>query len=237
VLSPKEPFYIALSDSIREQIESKELSFGEPIPSERTLAETYGVSRMTVQNAVNLLVNEGILTRVHGKGTFVKNPKLDSTMAVLQGFGRFLEQQGMKSTSKVIFCGIRPAGYKFHKIFGIDANASVFRLFRVRLGDGEPISVEDTYIPYDLVPGIEKYDFQICSLYQAMEEYGIYLAEGTEKLEIIRILNPEAKLLGLKPGSMAFHLENTSKDKSGRIVEFTLSFTHGERFRFSSQTD
>lgn len=236
-MNSKTPLYIQLSDTLREKIESGQLPLGMQIPSERELSASYGLSRMTVRSAVDILVSEGTLARAHGKGTFVNKPKIDSTMATLKGFGRFLEEQGVKPSNKVIFSGTRPAGYKFHRIFGIREEDPVFRLFRVRLGDGEPISVEDTYIPYDMTPGIEKYDFQICSLYQIMAQYGIKLEKGTETLEVMRITNPEAKLLGLEPGSVAFHLENISKDSNGRIVEYTTSFTHGERFRFSCLTD
>lgn len=231
------PLYIQLSDLLREKIESGVLSFGESIPSERELSETYGLNRMTVRNAVNILVDEGLLSKVQGKGTFVKKPKIDSAMDTIQGFGRFLEEQGVKPSSKVIFSGTRPAGYKFHKIFGIEEDAPVFRLYRLRLGDGEPVSVEDTYVPYDMVRGIEKIDFQIYSLYSVFEQYGIRMHDGTEKLEIVRITNPEAKLLGLKPDSMAFRLENISRSAEGEIVEYTVSYTRGERFSYSSQTD
>lgn len=235
-MNSKMPFYIQLSDLLRDKIENGSFPFGDPIPSERELSESYGITRMTVRNAVDILVGEGLLTRVQGKGTFVKKPRIDSDMDTIQGFGRFLETQGVKSSSKVIFSGTRPARYKFHKIFGIREDSEVYRLFRIRMGDGEPVSVEDTYIPYDLVPGIEKYDFQIYSLYHVLGEYGVQIKDGTEKLEIIRITNPEAKLLSLDPGSMVFHLENISRNQDGRVIEYTTSHTHGERFSYSSQT-
>lgn len=236
-MNSRMPLYIQLSDLLRDKIESGIYIFGEPIPSERELSETYGLNRMTVRNAISILVSEGILTKVQGKGTFIRKPKINSPMDTIQGLSRFLEEQGVKPSSKVIFAGTRPAKYKFYKIFGIEEDALVFRLFRLRLGDGEPVSVEDTYIPYDLVPEIEKYDFQLHSLYHVLDQYGIKIRDGTEKLEIVRITNPEAKLLGLKSGSMAFHLENTSRSIEGRIVEYTVSYTHGELFSYSGQTD
>lgn len=236
-MNKRMPLYIQLSDLLREKIEIGTLPFGKPIPSERELSETYGINRMTVRKSIDILVNEGILTKVQGKGTFVKKPKIDSAMDTIQGFGRFLEEQGIIPSSRVIFSGTRLARYKFHKIFGIEEDALVYRLFRLRLGDSEPISVEDSYIPYDMVPGIEKYDFNIYSLYNILGQYGIKLVEGTEKLEIVRITNPEAKLLALEPGSVAFRLENISRCQNGRIVEFTKSYTHGERFSYSCLTD
>jgi GntR family transcriptional regulator len=228
------PLYIQLSDLLREKLETKEYSFGQNIPSEPELAKIYGVSRMTVRNAIETLVHEGLLLKVQGRGTFVNKPKIDTALDTIQGFGRFLKDMGVTPSAKTIYSGKRAAGFKYARIFGITETEPIFRLYRIRFGDGEPVSLEDTYIPYNLIKNIESYDFQIYSLYDIFNTHGIKLKLDYEKLAIVKARNPEAKLLNIQPGTGLFLLEDQSIDTTGKVVEYTKGYTISERFTFSS---
>ena len=86
----RKPRYIQLSDEIRNMILNNEYKYGEMFPPERELETVYGMDRKTIRKALNILVEEGMLTRVKGKGTFVNSPDINYSMRKLSGFGRLL---------------------------------------------------------------------------------------------------------------------------------------------------
>lgn len=161
-------------------------------------------------------------------------PRIDTALDTIEGFGRFLEDNGVQPSSKVLFTGKRKAGFLYSRIFNLAESDFLYRILRLRLADNEPVSLEDTYIPYKLIDQIETYDFQVYSLYDIFSRHDINLTLDYEKLSIIRVRNPEAKLLNIAPGSSIFLVEDRSVDADGRLVEFTRSYTSGERFTFST---
>lgn len=231
-MAVKIPMHIQLRDLIREKIEEGEFKYGELIPSEREFSAKYGLNRMTVRNAISALVSEGLLKKVHGKGTFVTKPKIGNDLYKLQGFGQMLLDKGIKPSTKLVYSGKRQAGYKYASIFGIKEEDYIYRIVRLRLGDNEPISLEDTYVPYDIIKDIELNDFQVHSLYELFEVNNIKLSTGYETLTIVKVRRSEAKLLNVIPGSSVFLLENTSLNTSKKVVEFTRSYVSSEKCIF-----
>ncbi len=231
----KVPMHAQLREHIREKIEEGEYKYGTAIPSERNFAEMYGLNRMTVRHAIDELVREGILKRIQGKGTFVTKPKIERDVSSLKGFSRMLINKGIKPSSQLIHSEKRKAGYKYAAIFNIDKDEYVYRMLRLRLGDNEPITLEDTYVPYNLIDNIENIDFEVYSLYDLFAANNIELSSSNQTLTLIKIRNGEAKLLNVLPGSTVFLLEYTTVDSKGRALEFTRAYTSGEKSTFYAE--
>lgn len=231
-MEQKIPLHAQLRELIREKIADGEYPYGQPIPSERELAATYGLNRMTVRNAIEALVHEGFLKKVQGKGTFVTQSKISSNLYKLQGFSKMLLTKGIQPSTKLLHTGIRKAGLKYASIFNVDEEAELFRIVRLRLGNDEPFTLEDTLVPYDLLPEIDQYDFSVHSLYDLFAANGVDLDMAYETLALVKIRNPEARLLQVPPDSAVFLHECKSYDRNKRVVEFTKSYTNGQKSYF-----
>lgn len=234
-MDPKVPMHVQLRELIREKIEEGEFAYGQLIPSERELATTYGLNRMTVRNAIEALVAEGLLKRVQGKGTFVTRAKIESNLYKLQGFGKMLLNKGITPSTKLLFAGKRLAGHKYAAIFGLNEDDELYRIVRLRLGDQEPMAIEDTLVPYTILDGIEQVDFNVHSLYDLFAAHEIVLAKAHETLSLVKIRGAEAKLLEVPVGSAVFLHECRSYDVNGRVVEFTKSITNGQKSSFIAE--
>ena len=237
MMMPQQPLYRQIADLLREKIEKEEYKFGQFIPSERELAAKYGVNRLTLRKAIAILVNEGLLIPKPGKGTYVNRPKIDSAFDTIQGTTPFLLDVGLSPSNRLIYSGKRKAGWKFSQIFQIDNDADIFQIFRVRLGDGEPYILEYTYLPYDLIPDIEQYDFGIYSLYDIYNKHGISLEYETQTLEIIKICPPQSTLLNVPENEPVFMTTETITDTCGKVIEYTKSYSSGKKFIFSTILD
>lgn len=231
-MSTKQPIYQQLADLVREKIVSGEYIFGDTIPSERALADMYGISHLTVRKSLKLLVEEGLLNRIQGKGTFVTVPIVSMDMSEIQGFGNFLEKKGVHNTNEILRTGLRKARHRYAKIFHINEEEDVFECVRLRKANGYPIAVEQNIVPRRYFEGIERYDFQVYSFHDIYTSHDIQIVTEHQKLEIIKIINPLAKLLGLDENSCVFLLSSYSVDKFDRIIEYTRIFNSDEKMVF-----
>lgn len=235
-MAAKVPMYIQLRELIRKKIEDGVYKFGEAIPSERELSIDYGLNRMTVRNAISALVEEGILTKSQGKGTFVTRPKLAGDIHKIQGFAKMLLEKGVIPGTKLVHSELRNAGFKYASIFNISEDDLIYNITRIRLAENDPISLEDTYIPYSLIPNIETIDFEVHSLYDVLKANEIKLDTSYESLSLVKVRNIEARLLNVEAGSSVFLIEVKTIDSSGKVVEYTRSYTNGEKYSFYSDT-
>ncbi len=226
------PIYQQLSDLLRDKILDGGYTFGDTLPSERYLADKYGISHLTVRRALSVLQEEGLVLRQQGKGTFVCAPKMTMNMQVIEGFSSFLQNRGVAVTNEVLYSGLRPAKHKYAKIFDIPENEEVFECVRLRYGDGIPLAIEYNAVPRRYAPDIAKYDFKIYSLYNIYNSYNICIVEEKQSLEVVKILNPQAKLLNLDESSDVFLLTSTSTDANGNVVESTRIYNSDERIVF-----
>lgn len=230
----KHPVYLQLADLIERKINKNEYPLGSKIPSERELIDTFGISRMTVRKAIEVLIEKGLLTRVHGKGTYVSQATVRSPLDSIQSMGKFIQDSGLLPSNKVLLTKKEKAGVKYSRIFHLSPDDDIFPLFRLRLANGKPFALEYTYTPYDIVPNLDSYDFEQCSFYDLLETNHISPSHDTQRLEIVRVLNPQASLLNLEEGSAVFMLHNTVRDSSGRTIEYTRSYYSERTITFTS---
>ena len=232
----KYSLYQQLADSLRDKIYEGKYAFGDKLPSERSLAEKFGISHLTVRKALAILEEEGMLLRVQGKGTFVRAQKYSIDMQHIDGFSSMFGQQGITITNKVLYSGVREAGFKYSRIFGIPREESVFELIRLRQNGEDPVALEYNILPTKRVPHVEEYDYSLYSLWDVYRQAGIQLVEENQKLEIVKVYNPQADLLNVEEGADVLMLSSTALDLSGKVIECTKIYDNAKRMVFYAST-
>lgn len=226
------PFYMQLREIVRCKIETGEYAPCTALPSENELADEYATNRQTVRNAIDTLVNEGLLRRVAGKGVYVLGKKMDRDLEVLQGFTQTMLDRNVTPSIKVVKKITRPAGDKYAMMFGIKPEEEIFYIKRLCSGNGEPVSLEEIYVPKNLVPKIGGIDLSVFSLYEVYELYGINLDRAYQTLDLVHLEQNDARMLDMDAALPVMLFECTSYDDRGRIIEFSRSYTRGDRGRF-----
>lgn len=235
-MTEKYSLYQQLADSLRDKIYEGKYAFGDKLPSERSLAEKFGISHLTVRKALAILEEEGMLLRVQGKGTFVRAQKYSIDMQHMDGFSSMFGQQGITITNKVLYSGVREAGFKYSRIFGIAKEDTVFELIRLRQNGDDPVALEYNVLPTKRVPHVEEYDYSLYSLWDVYRQTGIKLVEENQKLEIVKIFNPQADLLNMEEGADVLMLSSTALDDVGSVIEWTKIYDNAKRMVFYAST-
>lgn len=145
------PLYQQIYDEIKDAIEKGVYAPKERIPSELELAEQYDVSRITVRRAVEELCSDGYLVKQQGRGTFVSTPHINRQFhaSTLQTFTALCADNGMKAGAHVVDRQIVPARQNEMEFFGLQKDALLLHIKRVRTADGEPIFEENIFVPFD----------------------------------------------------------------------------------------
>ena len=205
---------------------------GSPVPPERELARHYGTSRTTVRQALAELVVEGRLLRMQGKGTFVAKPKVAQALE-LASYTEGMRAHGLHPETKILDIGYVTADEALADLLGIKTSGRVLRIHRLRLADGEPMSIDTSHLPARRFPGLRKELERHQSLYETLESaYGIQLAEAEETIETVLADPHDARLLGVDPGLPLLLLSRHAYDSSGRPVEWAQSWYRGDRYKF-----
>ncbi|MDO1605633.1 GntR family transcriptional regulator [Lactobacillus sp. YT155] len=232
--SPYEaPLYIQIENLLAQKITTNEFLPGEKISSERQLAETYGVNRMTVKRAIDALVKRGFLIRKQGSGTFVQSKNLgdkfyfdlafndENTNA---GMTKLLSQTGIKLTNKVLGSEVFLTTSFFQQKLNLNVTDKIFGLHRLRLNDSSPFAIEYNYLPYDLFIDAEDINFKQVGLYDYMGSCNHQPTQIFQNVQAIPALEREANLLEVDTGTVLYYVQYSSTDSSGRIVEYTESY-------------
>lgn len=228
------PKYYQLKEIIRDLIEKEELREGDPIPAERRFCEQYGVSRMTTRQAIVELVNEGILYREQGKGTFVSDKKVKQETERLTSFTEDMAWRGLTATSRILVVGVTEAGPMASRLLGIEEGEKLVRVQRVRNADGEPMALETSYLLHEVAEDLLGLDLSNHSIYDELRGSGIRIARAEQSYEATVINESEAKHLGVEIGSPALLLERVTYDGTDRAFEYVKSTYRGDRYRITT---
>lgn len=190
--------HVRVRDYLRSLV-THELDVGDAIPSERVLCERFGVSRMTVRQAVDALVVDGLLVREQGRGTFVAPVKVDLEPR-LASFGEEMRRRGMVASSTVLAAEVVEATPDVADALDLAPGAALHHLHRVRHADGEPMAIEQTWVPVDLVPGLLSAGPPE-SVYGELRGRGLEPDWGEDTVAASEVDAQDAPLLGLRPGA------------------------------------
>ncbi|NPV70110.1 MAG: phosphonate metabolism transcriptional regulator PhnF [Firmicutes bacterium] len=227
------PLYYQIKETIREAIAGGRFKPGDQLPPETDLTTQYGVSRMTVRQAVLELVNEGLLYRKRGKGTFVAEPKITQGLSGLTSFTEDMEKRGLRPSGRVLTVKEARADQDIAALLGIDVGAPVARLERLRLADDEPMALEVSYVPLPRFQWVLSEDLNGKSLYRLFaEKSGIELDRARQTIEVVVANKHEAGLLEVDQGTPLLKMKRVTYDRKGEPVEAVKSVYRADRYKF-----
>ncbi|MFC4767722.1 GntR family transcriptional regulator [Effusibacillus consociatus] len=226
------PLYYQLKQKIIQSIENGELPVGSLVPSERELSDLYGISRMTVRQALGELVKEGLLIREQGKGTFVAEPKINQGLLKLTSFSEDMKSRGMKPDSRVEGVYVQGASAAAAEALGLTSDRRVVVFERVRLADQKPMAYEVTHLPLSRFPDLEKEIMHSGSLYGLLEEkYQIAIKFAWQTIEVGLSTPAESRSLGIPNRSPVILIERVTFDSNDQPFEFVKSVYRGDRYK------
>jgi GntR family transcriptional regulator len=227
------PLYHQIKQNLRELIENEVLPVGQSLPSERELAERYGVNRLTVRQALTELVSEGMLRRQRGIGTFVAGPKLTQVMARVMGFSERIQEAGRAPSSRVLSLEIVSAPAMIARYLNLEPGAPMYKLVRLRCADEEPVMLETAFLLQARFPELTSFDFARESLYRLLaEQFDCRVVEAEETLEPVIMTAYEVEMLQAEAGTPGLLVETVAYDQYGAAVEFGKSVVRGDKSRF-----
>jgi GntR family transcriptional regulator len=224
------PKYYAVKQRLLELTAS--LEPGSPVPPERELARQYGTSRTTVRQALSELVIEGRLLRIQGRGTFVAKPKV-AQLLELASYTEGMRAHGLHPSTAILEIGYVTADEHLAGLLGVRAGGRTLRVHRLRLADGEPMSIDTSHLPARRFPGLRRQLDRHSSLYETLAaSYGVRLAEAEETIETVLAGPEDARLLGVDVGLPLLLLSRHAFDVNGSPVEYAQSWYRGDRYKF-----
>lgn len=225
------PIYIQIHNQIRQAIEQGKWQVGDRIPAERILAEQFGVSRMTLRQAIQTLVDEGILDRRVGAGTFVASQKVQDRMAGVTSFTELTRSQGKVPSSKTISYVITTPTLSERERLRLNDKVQVLRMERIRYADQVPICFEVTTVPADLVASFAREEVTT-SLYEALQDRGYAIGRAQQTVSVTLASERIAEYLDTKRGAALLRLRQVTELRDGRPFEYTRTQYVGDRFEF-----
>jgi len=220
-------------DQLRDLISGRQP--GEALPSERDLSEQLGVSRPTLRAAIEDLTRDGLLVRRQGRGTFTSPRKVLQELAPTATGDFNVPPAAGDWRSRVVTFQLEPAGARLGRRMQLSPADELVSVVRVRIVDDEPMAIERILLPAVLVPGIAPPDFESGSLYQLLRiRYEVVVTDAVQTTEPTVIDADESALLGVPLHAPALLFERTTKDSTGRIVEYTRSIYRGDRYRITT---
>jgi len=226
------PLHTQITEALRLQIKGDELKPGENFPSERELAERYGVSRMTVRQALRHLRQENLIYHERGVGTFVTDRKLDVHTRNLSGFSEEMVSLGLVPSSRVVQLKREAADEQILKDLDLTTGAEVFHIQRLRVADDEPMAFESTYLPAELCPELDRIDLTKNSLYQILaDDYNVRMHHAAESLEAAAASRFVAAQLGIKKGAPVLNVHRVVFTESNQPIESARTTYRADRYR------
>ncbi|MGF1544261.1 MAG: GntR family transcriptional regulator [Parvularculaceae bacterium] len=222
------PLYIQIANNIRRQINEGRVGAGEALPSERDLCELTGASRVTIRKAVGRLIEEGLLFRRQGSGTFVSQ-RIEMPGAYLSGFSDDARSRGEAPGCIWLMKAYATPTAEEAEVLNVAAAAQVARLGRVRLSEGEPLAIEHAIVVATFLPPLADVGE---SLYAALEKTGSRPVVGRQKVRASLATPTEAGLLSIRENAEVLRIERVTKRADGAVVEFTRSAYRGDRYDF-----
>ena len=224
-------FYRQLYTILRREIMHGVWKPGERMPSEAELITTYGLSRITVRQAFDLLVNDGLVYRRRGSGTYVAVPLIEHGLNRIISFSEDMQRRGLHPGTEVLASCLEPASEDIAARLDIEPGTELAVLERLRLADGEPMSLERSHLVHHQCHGLLDTDLSRLPLHEVLRDYyGIRLARANQAVRAI----PADKLLAVRlhvsAGAPLFYIERVSFRQAGLPVEYLQVYHRGDRY-------
>jgi len=227
----KLPFYQQLYEILRGKIQRREWRPGDMIPAESELIDSYQVSRNTVRQVLDMLVNEGLIYRQRGRGSFVSHPTLEQSMTRIVSFTEDMRQRGFKPGTKVLTAALISAEDDIAGKLLIPPGEQLACLRRLRMADGEPMSLEESYLVHRYCPDVLQHNYAKQPLREVLEkDYGIRIASAKQIIQAMLAPAKLADLLKIKTHAPLLFIERISLSQGKIPVEFLRIYYRADRY-------
>ena len=220
------PLYLQLQRILRDAILQQALTEYDALPTERDLARDYGLSRITVRKALDGLVEEGLVTRRRGAGTFVAS-RVEKNFSILSSFSEDMRSRGRRPHSVWISRAAGTVSPEEAMSLSLSPGSRVYRFQRVRYADDTTMALEISTIPDYCLPSLE------CvgdSLYDALEQAGYRPLRALQRLRAVSFTAEQAGHLGIATGASGLFIERRGFLRDGRAAEYTQSYYRGDAY-------
>jgi DNA-binding GntR family transcriptional regulator len=225
------PLYFQIAENLKQAIEDGTLKPGERLDNELDLAERLGVSRPTVRQAVQRLVEQGLVTRRRGLGTVVVAPRILRSVALTSLYDD-LAASGRHPATTVLAAREISADDEIASVLMLPAGAPVLSVERLRLADGTPLAIMHNYLPAGLLKGRPEDGLEKTGLYELLRSQGVQLHAGEQVIGARRATAHEAKLLQAPRTATVLTMTRTTFDALGRPVEHGRHAYLADRYCF-----
>lgn len=231
------PLYFQLEQIIRSKIITGEFAAGQQIPTEKELCRSYGVSNITVRQAILNLVKQNILYRIQGKGTFVADAVRNIKTFHLIGSIKDISPDGLKTQEvKVLDITKIAAPRKVQDIFSIDESEQMVRVRRTRSVENIPVSYIVNYLPQQFGKKIKKSDLLKYPMLRILrDKCNIPISSGIQYIEAISSDFDTSSVLSISNFSPVLYIETTIFAGEKRPIEFVETFVRPDRYKYSVQ--
>ncbi|MBU3144819.1 GntR family transcriptional regulator [Clostridium sp. CF012] len=226
------PIYVQLEEFIRKKIKERVYLPGESLPTERELTELFGVSRMTIRQAISNLVHQGVLYKIPGKGAFISKEVIEKKLEI-ESFSEDMEKRGLIPSSKVLYFEKIAPSSEIKLKLQLSDNEEVYFINRLRLANNEPMALEFCYLPEKYYNDLMKYNLVQCSLYKLMkEEYNVTFNYMKQNIKATNMSKKEAEMLLGKTKGFGLVSLKIIYNEDECPIEYTKTIYNPDRYSF-----
>ena len=225
------PIYRQIQSQLKQLILEGQFNPHDMLPSENELAQRYQVSVMTVRQAMNQLVNEGLIYRERGRGTFVARQPIVQPLQRFQSFSEHIAARGLIPSAQILIFETVTAPQEVALALELQPVDPVLRIKRLRLTDNRRVGIHDSYLRgvHFNQTALAEYG----SLYALLEAQRVVLAEQEEMLEAVAADEEASRLLQVAPGSPLLQVSSTAYLESGQPIEFVKAIYRTDHYRYA----
>ncbi|MCZ2114733.1 MAG: GntR family transcriptional regulator [Anaerolineae bacterium] len=226
--------YAQIRETIRDQIAAGVLKPGEKLMPEEELATAMGASRMTIRRGIQDLIEEGVLYRRRGVGTFIAHRHIDRDHNRLTGYLESAAIEGFIPGIELLVGEITGAKHMVARALNLREEEPIFHVRTLRLADGEPLAIHDEYVPYKLYPDLLDDDIETRQLWELLSDRGYPARRAVQRVEARAADEEIAQLLGIEDGAPVLYKLRTVYSEDGTPVEFEICHNRGDRYSLTT---
>ena len=230
----KRPLYFTIKEDIKNKVHTGVYHPGDVLPTENSLCEEYGASRVTIRRSIKELIDEGVLERGHGKTARVVCESVPRSLNRLGGLKEQLSASGIKCSSFILDSEIVRAEGKVGEAMKLPPEESLYKIERLRYANGKPLCYQLLYLPVRLCPDLDVQKLVNTSLYEVIEkEYGLKILDAVQEIQARMADYRVAALLELAELSCMLQVSRTTFLDSGACIEYSDSLYVANRYKLS----
>ena len=228
------PLHIGVRIALAEAIQRGDFKPGEKLPSERELQIQLGISRATIRQALNDLASSGLIYTRSGKGTYVAQLRIATSLIPRVSFSENMRSLGHIPSTRLLDMAVEPAFGLIADYLKIPQGAQIIRIKRLRLTDNIPLGIQKSHLPYDLCFELLKKDFNHASIFDSLVELGLIPYSASQVVKASLPTTKEQKLLAIQAGDPVMRIDWSTYLESGKPIEVANQTYRGDEYQIES---